>query len=164
MSSYHEKQTQLADQPWVLIRESADYAQWIDKIKSKHILPEPPPPPGLYPCLAKYFVEGGMVYSIYLDEEEAIDFLKRVKTVDRLEGDSALPQTQDGWNRQVTALLMSLMQVVLGARLCTKEQFEMMDIRYQKQVDEFVTDHKDQGTDHNTAQFLRKALDLSPLS
>jgi hypothetical protein len=163
MTVHNDLQRQLTDRPWVVLRNPQDLNDLLGKIHFDSLSPlgEVQTPEG-FPCLAKYVLMRDQIYMVYLGEQDAIDFLKCVHTPDRLEGDQPVRQDQDGFNRQMAALLMALVKLVINAKLCTKEQFEMWDVQFQGLVDQEVTDYKAHGGDPNTAAFLRKLFSLTP--
>lgn len=153
---------QLSDHPWTLLLTRQEFEMWVDKIHTQNklvLLPDSVEVPTSFPCVAKCVILGHQPFAIYFTEEEAIEFLRKVHT--RQGDDQPLPTTQDEWNRQVSALLMALVRVLLDNRLCSKEKFEILDAQFRVLVDEEVTKRKDeQGSCWQSAAFLRQLLGL----
>ena len=154
-------------QPWTLLLNEKERDKWLKGISLKSMtgaLCEDIPDE--YPCLAKYSLtlSGDKIRALYVTESDAICFLKKIHGVRREEADTAedrpIPASQTDWNRQVTALVMALLHVVVSNELITKEQFEILDVRYQNMVDEKATEYGDAGKNSNTAQFLRDIIGL----
>lgn len=155
------QQRELDEQAWVLLRHEGDLEEMLLAIARQHVVPlTKAAPPATYPCLAKYTFHEGRTTMVYCTEEDAIGFLRAAKTADRLQGDAPDRQGQDGWNRQMTALVMAVVQVLIDKKICTRDQFEIKLARSQTWVEQEVAEYLQLGKDPETATFLNKIFTL----
>lgn len=159
MSTIGDRQAELLNQAWILLRKPHDLDTLVSKLQGVGF-PDPVPLPEGFPCLVKYLIEDGQVLLIYLTEQEAIEFLRGAKTADRLQGDAPSRQGQDGWNKQMTAVVMAVLHTLIEAKVCTREQFEIANARMSALVDQEVAEYCSLGEDPRTAGFLQRVFGL----
>jgi len=157
-----EQQARLSEQPWALLQDKEAFCRWTARLREANPLcrgPHMDEVPAEFPCLAKSIISGNTIFVLLLNEQDAIEFLKRVKTADKLES-GEIPQTQDNWNQQVNGLLMAIIQLLITRKICTEEQFEILNMKCQQNMEQAAAEAREQGKDNRTAEFRREVRGL----